>query len=114
MDLSRDYNSEIDRFVPIVSQYNEKVRAYNTQRDFYRSLTDSYNKKHVGQDLTVTEYQKSLMIIRSISSEQLKLIQVKAELDQMTVTYNNEKQVMNNITARMIELTAKGANLMNS
>ncbi len=114
MDLSRDYNSEIDRFVPIVSQYNEKVRAYNTQRDFYRSLTDSYNKKYVGQNLTVTEYQESLMIIRSIDSEHLKLIQVKAELDQMTVTYNNEKLVMDNITARMNELAAKGANLMNS
>lgn len=114
MDLSRDYNNEIDRFSTLVSQYNAKVSAYNTERDYYFSLTDSYNKKYVGQNLTVTEYQESTGAKITIDAEHLKLVQLKAELDQLTVTYNNEKEIMDRITAQIEELAAKGVTLMNS
>jgi hypothetical protein len=114
MDLSRDYNNEIYRFSTLASQYNAKVSAYNTERDYYHSLTDSYNKQYVGQNLTFAEYQESLGAKSTIEAEQLKLVQLKAELDQLTVTYNNEKQIMDNITAQMDELAAKGVRLMNS
>jgi len=114
MDLRRDANNEIDRFATIVSQYNTKVSAYNTELDYYRSLTDSYNQKYAGQNLTYAEYQESLGAKNTLDSEELKLVQLKAELEQLTVTYNNEKQIMDRITAQMNALSAKGANLMTS
>jgi len=50
----------------------------------------------------------------TLDSEQLKQVQIKAELDQLTITYNNEKQIMDKITAQMNDMAAKGAVLMNS
>jgi hypothetical protein len=114
MDLNRDYNNEIDRFTAIVSPYNAKVSEYNAELDYYRSIADSYNKKYVGQNLTAAEYQESLAVKNTLESEQLKLVQLKAELDQLTITYNNEKQIMDRITAQMNELARKGVALMNS
>lgn len=114
MDLSRDYNNEIDRFATLVSGYNAKVSAYNAERDYYLSLTDSYNKKYVGRNLTVADYQESLGVKNSLNAEQIKLVQLKAELDQLTITYNNEKQIMDRITTQMNDLAVKGAVLMNS
>lgn len=114
MDLSRDYNNEIDRFATLVSGYNAKVSAYNAERDYYLSLTDSYNKKYVGRNLTAADYQESLGVKNSLNAEQLKLVQLKAELDQLTITYNNEKQIMDRITTQMNDLAVKGAALMNS
>jgi len=114
MDLRRDYNNEIDRFATIVSQYNAKVSSYNTELDYYRSLADSYNARYVGRNLTAAEYQESLSAKNTLNTEQLKLVQLKAELDQLTITYNNEKQIMDGITSRMNELAVKGATLMNS
>jgi hypothetical protein len=97
-----------------VSQYNAKVSEYNAERDYYRSLVDSYNKKYVGQNLTAAEYQESVDVKNTLDSEQLKLVRLKAELDQLTITYDNEKQIMDRITAQMSELAAKGTALMNS
>lgn len=114
MDLSRDYNNEIGRFSSVVSKYNAKVSEYNAERDYYYSLTASYNKKYVSQNLTFAEYQESLGAKNTIDSQQLKLIQLKAELDQLTIEYNNEKQIMDKITAQMSELVAKGVAIMNS
>lgn len=114
MDLRRDHNNEIERFATIVSQYNTKVSEYNAGLDYYRSLADSYNNKYVGHNLTLAEYQESLRVKNTLDSEQLKLVQLKAELDQLTVTYNNEKQIMDRITAQMNDLAAKGVLLMNS
>jgi hypothetical protein len=114
MDLIHDYNNEIGRFATIVNQYNAKVSTYNSEQDYYGSLLDSYNNKYAGQNLTYAEYQDSVAVKSTLESEQLKLVQLKAELDQMTVTYDNENLIMDNITAQMTELTAKGADLMNS
>ena len=114
MDLRRDHNNEIERFATIVSQYNAKVSEYNTELDYYRSLVDSYNQKYVGKSLTAAEYQASLEVKNTLNSEQQKLAQLKTELDQLTITYNNEKQIMDKITAQMNDLAAKGVLLMNS
>ncbi len=114
MDLIHDYNNEISRFAAIVSQYNEKMSEYNTERDYYRSLVDSYNNNYAGQNLTAAEYQESVEVKNTLDSEQLKLVQLKAELDQLAITYDNENQIVENITAQMSELAAKGATLMNS
>ena len=112
MDLRRDYNNEIERFVTIVGQYNVKVSEYNTKLDYYRSITDSYNQKYAGKSLTAAEYQESLEVKNTLNSEQQKLGLLKAELDQLTITYNNEKQIMDRITAQMTELAVKGELLM--
>lgn len=114
MDLRRDYNNEIERSSAIVSQYNAKVSEYNAERDYYLSLVTSYNNKYVGQNLTVEEYLESVEVKNTLNSEQLKLVRLKAELDQLTITYDNEKQIMDRITAQMTELAAKGTALMNS
>ena len=114
MDLIRDHNNEIGRFATIVSEYNAKVSAYNTELDYYRSLSDSYNQKYAGQNLTAAEYQEAVGVKNSLNTEQIKLVQLKAELDQLTITYNNENQIMDSITAQMNELAAKGVTLMNS
>ena len=90
------------------------MSEYNSGLDTYRSLADSYNNKYVGHNLTLAEYQESLRVKNTLDSEQLKLVQLKAELDQLTVTYNNEKQIMDRITAQMNDLAAKGVVLMNS
>jgi hypothetical protein len=114
IDLRRDYNNELVRYSPVVNQYNERASAYNTELDNYHSLVNAYNSKYTGQNLTATEYQESLGVKNTISSEQLKLGQLKTELDQLSVSYNNEKQVMDGITTQMNELVAKGMTLMNS
>ncbi len=114
MDLRRDYNNEIERYTTSVSQYNAKVSEYNTALDSYRSLVDSYNNDYVGQNLTEAEYQDSIGVKNTIDSKQLKLVQLKAELEQLTVTYNNEKQIMDTITSQMSELVEKSNTLMNS
>ena len=114
MDLRRDHNNEIARFAAIVSQYNAKVSEYNTELDYYRSIFDSYNNKYAGRSLTATEYQESLGVKNTLNSEQQKLVLLKAELDQLTISYNNEKQIMDRITAQMNEQAAKGVLLMKS
>lgn len=114
MDLRRDYNNEIDRYTSAVSQYNTKVSEYNTALENYRSLVDSYNNDYVGQNLTAAEYQDSITMKDTIGSKQLNLVQLKSELEQLTVTYNNEKQIMSTITAQMSELVEKSNTLMNS
>ncbi|MDO8873487.1 MAG: PEGA domain-containing protein [Methanoregula sp.] len=114
MDLRRDSNNEIERSATIVSQYNAKVSEYNAELDYYRSVLDFYNNKYAGRGLTAAEYQESLGVKQTIDSKELKLVQLKAELDQLTITYNNEKQIMDRITAQMNDLAAKGAVLMNS
>jgi hypothetical protein len=114
MDLRRDYNNEIERSATIVSQYNAKVSEYNAELDYYRSLLASYNDKYAGRGLTAAEYQESLGVKQTVDSEELKLVQLKAEMDQFTNTYNNEKLIMDRITAQMNDLAAKGAVLMNS
>nr|WP_321506482.1 PEGA domain-containing protein [uncultured Methanoregula sp.] len=114
MDLRRDYNNEIERSATIVSQYNAKASEYNAELEAYRSLERSYNTKYAGQNLTASEYQEALSMRNTLETESQKLIQSKAELDQMTITYNNEKQIMDNITTQISALAAKGANLMNS
>ena len=114
MDLRRDSNNEIERFATIVSQYNTKVSEYNSGMDYYSSIANSYNNKYVGRNLTVAEYRESVGVKNTLDSEQLKLVQIKAELDQLTITYNNEKQIMDRISTQMNDLAAKGAILMNS
>jgi hypothetical protein len=114
MDLRRDYNNEIDRSNTIVNQYNAKVSEYNSERDTYITLVDTYNTKYAGQNLTAAEYQEALVMKNNLDTESQKVVQLKAELDQLTVTYNNEKQIMDSITRQIAELAAKGANLVNS
>lgn len=114
MDLRRDYNNELVRYKTAVTQYNAKVADYNAELDNYHSLLNSYNTRYTGQNLTATEYQESLEVKNAISSRLQKLNQLKAELDHLTITYTNEKQVMDSITTRIEELAAKGVALMNS
>ena len=114
MDLRRDYNNEIERSATIVSQYNAKVSEYNTKLDYYRSILSSYNSKYAGRGLTAAEYQESLEVKQTVDAEELKLVQLKSELDQLTITYTNEKLIMDRITAQMNDLAAKGAVLMTS
>lgn len=114
MDLDRDYNNEVARSATMVSQYNAKVSEYTAERDYYHTILDSYNTKYAGRNLTATQYQESLDVKNTIDTESQKLTLLKTELDQLTVTYNNEKQVMDDITAKITALAAKGTLLMNS
>jgi len=112
MDLRRDYNNEIERSATAASQYNAKASEYNAELEAYRSLESSYNTKYAGQNLTAAEYQEALIVRTTLETEAQKLVQSKAELNQLTITYNNEKQIMDDITARITALAAKGADLV--
>jgi len=114
MDLRRDYNSEIERSAAIVSKYNAKASEYNTAVEAYRAMEKSYNAKYVGQNLTAAEYQEAVQVRSTLEAEMLKLVQTKAELDSLTVTYNNEKQIMASITSQIAALAAKGTGIVNS
>lgn len=114
MDLRHDYNNELLRFAPIVKQYNAKVSEYNAELDAYHALVSAYNSKYSGQNLTAAEYQESLEEKYTIRSKQLKLVGLKEDLDEISIMYNNEKQVLDSITTKMTELAAKGMALMNS
>lgn len=114
MDLRRDYNNEIGRYTTAVNQYNAKLLEYTTVRDNYRSLVDSYNNNYVGKNLSALQYQESLTAKSTLDSELAKQALLATELDQLTLAYNREKQIMDTIRADMMVLDEKGKTLVSS
>jgi transcription initiation factor TFIIIB Brf1 subunit/transcription initiation factor TFIIB len=114
IDLRRDYNNEIARSQAIASQYNAKLTEYNTQLDRWQSLTNSFNSNYAGRPLTPAEYDAAMTLKNTILTEESKRLKIWGELEQITATYNNEKQIIDTILAQMTELAEKGSRLMNT
>jgi len=62
------------------------VSEYNTERNYYQSLVDSYNNNYVGQNLTIAQYQESVSAKNIIDAELPKQDQLKAELDILSTS----------------------------
>jgi hypothetical protein len=103
ISLLEQYNAQSDEIDDARDRYNDKVDEYNAEVEELEYLTNTYNRRYVGQNLTYTEYQAALSLKDDIAAQETVVVRISGELDQALEDLEEEYATQDDIYDQMLE-----------
>lgn len=104
IDLSKQYNAEVDKALDLEYRYNRMADNYNDRLSKLNSIIDTYNTRYAERSLSLEENRDAERMEGRINEQRVEVAEMKGEVEQLSREFDAAERGMEEIQVQMMRL----------